>query len=267
MENNKKIMETPFSLPSEDINFLTEQAELWKQNQDRKNRIQISKTVSKKYGKDSEQYKYFDKIKMKNVSVNNDGHRREYNFVSTEGKERDIFNKVLIEYLDKYLMGRNDFTSEQNEKLWSFGSKNSGGKLPNYFWMRMSKDVLPKIIEKGCPNRHAWLLGVSIIKQHETEFIHMLKTVSFKDWNHISNTIIQFLNKYMIIAYSDLIKQAKQEIIMKRKKEEELRIRESISALQDNPEEDFDPFEYKLQKERGKATQSQNPVWDTSGLI
>ena len=39
MENNKKIMETPFSLPSEDISFLTEQAELWKQKQKKKNRI------------------------------------------------------------------------------------------------------------------------------------------------------------------------------------------------------------------------------------
>ena len=265
MKNNNEVMETPFSLPLEDVDFIKAHVEIWKKTKERADKMKISKAIAIKYGKDSKQYEYFDILKTRRDDTPK---REKPKYKSQEGKERDIFNQTLIEYLDKYLMGRSDLTPEQNETLWSFGSKNSGGKLPNYFWIRLNKDVLPRIEQQGCPNRHAWLLAVSIIKQHESEFIAILQKVSFKDWNHISNTIIQFLNRYMITAYADLMKRARQEAIMKRKAEEESKTKESINALRDNPTESFDPFEYKRERAKDKAKTAQsNPLWDVSDMI
>ena len=265
MINNNEVMETPFSLPLEDINFIKEQVDIWKKEKDRSQKIKISKAIAIKYGKDSKQYEYFDVLKSRKDCITK---REKPKYKTQEGKEREIFNTTLVEYLDTYLMGRNDFSPEQQETLWNFGSKNSGGKLPNYFWIRMNKDVLPKIEKQGCQNRHAWLLAVGVIKQHEKEFISILQKVSFKDWNHISNTIIQFLNKYMIVAYMDLIKKARQEVIMKRKAEEESKKLESINALRDNPTEDFDPFEYKRKRAKDKVETTQsNPLWNVEDMI
>ena len=265
MIDNNKVMETPFSLPLEDVDFIKQQAEYWKNTSDRSEKIKISKSIAAKYGKDSKQYEFFEVAKSRKESVSK---REKPKYKTDEGKERDIFNTTLVEYLDKYLMGRADFSLEQQENLWNFGSQNSGGKLPNYFWIRMNKDVLPKIEKQGCQNRHAWLLAVNVIKQHESEFISILQKVSFKDWNHISNTIIQFLNKYMVVAYIDLMKRARQEVIMKRKADEETKNKESMNALRDNPTENFDPFEYKRKKAEDKAkTASSNPLWDVSDLI
>ena len=264
MNNKNKNIETPFSFPLNNTEFIKEQAELWKVSNDRCEKIKISKKVISIYGKDSDEYKLFESLKMR---TNINYKPKEINYVTIEGKERDSFNQVLIEYLDKYLMQRNDFSDIQKDVLWNFGSNNSGGKLPNYFWMRMSRDVLPRVEKEGCPNRHAWLLAIRLLKNHESEFISMLQKTSFKDWNHISNAIIKFINKYMIVEYSNLIKQAKHEILMKKRAKTDKEKTENLKALQDNNSQDFDPFEYKRKKERGNPNRTSNPTWDTSGLI
>ena len=72
----------------------------------------------------------------------------------------------------------------------------------------------------------------------------------------------------MIVAYMDLMKKARQEVIMKRKAEEDSKKLESINALRDNPTENFDPFEYKRKRAKDKAETTQsNPLWNVEDMI
>ena len=125
-------------------------------------------------------------------------------------------------YLKKYLYTRNGYDS--TEGLFVV-DKNFN--LPSYFWIRLNKDVLPPWEENGIVERHAWLLAKRVCEIHEDELIERLQKTNFHDLKHLANSIIQFLNKYMLTTYVEIKKQAQQKLINEAKAEQRNQIQET----------------------------------------
>ena len=89
--------------------------------------------------------------------------------------------------------------------------------------------MLPKWEENGIVERHAWILAKRVCEIHEDELIERLQKTDFHDLKHLANSIIQFLNKYMLTTYIEIKKQAQQKLINEAKTEQ----RNQINQIQE----------------------------------
>ena len=227
MLDENMTIKTPTVEP-EVIKYVKEQAELWK-NSDRQGKIIITKNFKEQYGIDTVEYEYFKALKeTKSVKKKSEKKISDYKPRGEEAKDRKEFSDCLSEYLKKYLYTRNGYDS--TEGLFVV-DKNFN--LPSYFWIRLNKDVLPSWEENGIIERHAWLLAKKVCESHEDELISRLQNTDFHDLKHLSNSIIQFLEKYMLTTYIAIKKQA-QENLIKKAREEELQKSNNVIIEENN---------------------------------
>lgn len=210
------------------IEYIKEQAELWK-GSDRQGKSIITKNFKEQYDIDTIEYEYFKALKeTKSVKKKTEKKISDYKPRIEEAKDRKAFSDCLSGYLKKYLYTRNGYDS--TEGLFVV-DKNFN--LPSYFWIRLNKDVLPSWEENGIIERHAWLLAKRVCEIHENELIERLQKTNFHDLKHLANSIIQFLNKYMLTTYIEIKKQAQQKLINEAKAEQ----RNQIQTTEQSEEE------------------------------
>lgn len=204
------------SLASDDLKYIEEQAELWK-NSDRKIKIEITKNIRKKYSQDSEEYEYFCSIKM--TKKKDTVERKTPNYKTKTGKERLLFGEYFASILKEHFYTQDRYDAKEGLFL-----VDKNYNLPSYFWIRMTKDVLPDWKQKNdIEERKAWLLAKLIVIQHKKELIELLHKINFKNLNHLSNVVIQFLNKYILTTYMDLQKKIREQELEKIKQEENIK--------------------------------------------
>lgn len=214
MLDENMTIKTP-SVEPEILEYIKEQAELWK-GSDRSGKSIITKNFKEQYGIDTIEYEYFKALKeTKSVKQKTEKKISDYKPRIEEAKDRKVFSDCLSEYLREYLYTRNGYDS--TEGLFVV-DKNFN--LPSYFWIRLNKDVLPSWEENGIVERHAWILAKRVCEIHETELIERLQKTDFHDLKHLANSIIQFLNKYMLTTYIEIKKQAQQNLINQAKAEQ-----------------------------------------------
>lgn len=220
MLDENMTIKTP-SVETEVLEYLKEQAELWK-NSNRQEKIIITKNIKTQYPIDSVEYEYFQAFKeTKILQPKREKQISKYDTRTIESKERKVFSDCLAQYLKKYLYTRNGYDS--TEGLFVV-DKNFN--LPSYFWLRLNKDVLPSWEENNIKERHAWILAKRVCEIHEDELISRLQNTDFHDLKHLSNSIIQFLNKYMLTTYVEIKKQAQQNLINQAKAEQRNQIQQ-----------------------------------------
>lgn len=245
---NKDNNKTPFVLPLETDKKIRQYAENWKNSKDREEKTNITVAIKKEFGKDSIEYEYFQKYKKSKKE--NTVSRKTPTFTSPEGIDRNIFGEMIAEYLKTYLYTRNEYDETQGI---FFVDKNYN--LPTYFWVRMNQGILPRWEKDGVPAQRAWTLAVTTIKKNEKDFINMLKSWNFNDLNHLSNCIIKFISDRILTTYRDIIKQAQQNLIQKKKEEQANNI---VNIDNDNLN--------KL-KNRSQLKKKKNIKFDTNGRI
>lgn len=256
-ENNNIIIETPssaFSDLSNDIKKDIEKlAEEWKCQKTKGDKINITEVVKKKYIKIPRAYEYFEALKH----VRKDGTlpRKKPKLKNPEALARDEFAVALREFIKKYF--KNNTYIDQNSKIFLLDENYN---LPPYFWTRMNKNVLPKITtldgDKKVLELHAWQLAIGIMKKYEIELGDRLQKTVFTDLNHVSNTIIQFFNKYMLSTYKELMQKAREQVINKKKYENQLKEKE---------QEDI--YSNTIKKRGGGIKEVQSVGFDTTGLL
>ena len=217
-------------------------------------KINITEAVKKKYKDNSEAIEYFEALKH----ARKDGTlpTKKYKQKQPEAIAREEFAEELRIFIKKYF--KNNCNIDQNNKIFLLDQHYN---LPPYFWMRMNKDVLPKIItttsgpEKKILELRAWQLAKGIMIKYETELGDRLQKTVFSDLRHVCNTIIQFLNKYILTTYKELMEKAKQEVINKKKNEK--KVEEELKINQDST----------IKKRGGGAKGVQQVKFDTTGLL
>ena len=221
MLDENMTIKTP-SVEPEVLEYIKEQAELWK-GSDRSGKSFITKEFKKIYDIDTIEYEYFKALKeTKPEKQKKEKKISNYKTRTQESKERKIFSDCLSEYLKKYLYTRNGYDS--TEGLFVV---DENFNLPSYFWIRLNTNVLPKWEENGIVERHAWILAKRVCEIHEDELISRLQNTDFHDLKHLANSIIQFLNKYMLTTYVEIKKQAQQKLINEARAEQRNQIQET----------------------------------------
>lgn len=210
------------SVAPEVLEYIKEQAEYWKCS-DRQGKSQITKKIKEQYDIESVEYEYFTKLKQTKPQKTKKVSTNRKNRVE-ESKDRKKFGDCLSKYLKKYLYTRNGYDATEGVFL-----VDDNFNLPSYFWMRMNTNVLPKWIENGIVERHAWTLGRMTIQRHEDELIYRLQNTNFNDLNHVSNSIIQFLEKHMLSTYVEIKKEAQQKLIKQSNIEKNIKKDEILS--------------------------------------
>ena len=114
MIDNNKVMETPFSLPLEDVDFIKQQAEYWKNTSDRSEKIKISKSIAAKYGKDSKQYEFFEVAKSRKESVSK-REKPKYKRTQKDLNECQILISGAVQLMYDRLMGKTDFDISERQ--------------------------------------------------------------------------------------------------------------------------------------------------------
>lgn len=213
LDENMTIKTPP--VESDVLEYLREQAELWK-NSERREKTLITHEVKKKYPLGSVEYEYFQAFKETKILKPKVERKKDTNNAYTsESKERKEFSECLKKYLKKYLYTRNGY--DETEGLFVVDRNYN---LPSYFWMRLNLNVLPSWSERGIKERHAWILAKKVCEKYEDELISRLQNTDFHDLKHLSNSIIQFLEKYMLTTYIEIKKQAQENLIRKAREEE-----------------------------------------------
>ena len=196
-KQDNTVIETPSSVfldLAEDVRQdIEKKAEEWKCLKTKGDKINFTDVVKKRYRDIPRAYEYFEALKH----ARKDGTlpRKKPKLKSPETLARDEFAQVLKEFIKKYF--KSNVYIDQDSKIFLLDENYN---LPPYFWTRMSTNVLP-IIRKEMPNNnfyelHAWQLAIGIMKKYENELGNRLLNTPFSDLKHVSNTIIQFFQKY-----------------------------------------------------------------------
>ena len=258
MNNNEQlteVIETPssaFSDLSDDLKKeIEELAEEWKSKPTGGIKSDFTSKVKSKYKDIPRAYEYFVCLKTCRKDQPMKKTRKARN---PEAVAREEFAQLLRYFLKKYF--KNNCNIDQDSKVFLLDSNYN---LPSYFWTRMNLNVLPKITtlseDKKTIQLRAWLIAVGIMKKYETELGDRLQKTQFSDLKHVSNTIIQFLNKYMLTTYQELMKKARQQVIDKKKNEQKLN------------NESNNNTEVKIKKRGGGTKEVQSIGFDTNGLL
>lgn len=172
-----------------------------------------------------EYYKYLKTAKKKSSTK-----KKLPTLTKQEAIAKEEFAKILREYIKDNLY--------LNKKIdWVNGVFELGPRfnLPSYFWIRMTTQVLlvMKKEEKGNEksNLHSWLLAAGILKEHKQEFADILQKTNFKDIEHVSNSIIFLINKYLLPTYKRLMEEAKKQAVSKKLSSKEIKEKDMFSNI------------------------------------
>lgn len=256
-EQTDIVIETPssaFSDLSDNVKLDIEKfAEEWKNESEKGTRYTITEVVKKKYKNNPRAYEYFSALKF----ARKDGtlSRKKLKLKSPEAIAREEFAVVLREFIIKYF--KNNQMIDQDNKIFLLDSNYN---LPPYFWTRMNMDVLPKITQLGEDKKtlelRAWQLAIGIMKKYEIELGNRLQKTQFVDLRHVSNTIIQFFNKYILTTYKELMEKARQETIKRKKYEKQIQEESQNNNL-----------EHQIKKRGGGIKEVKSVGFDTTELL
>lgn len=250
--NNEDINSPSFSLTEEQIADIKDIAERWKNAKKRTgDRNGLTWDFKKKYKDNPEAVELFNKCKNGN-KVNPNFKRKIPK--SEESKAKEVFAENLRNRIKDnfYLNNEIDLT----DGMFAF---DPNFNLPPYFWIRASKSVIPKVIDEGCNLKHAWSIAVGILNLHGKELDSMLRTTKFNDMKHVCNTILYFLNKYMLVTYKQLVEKNKQLLVQRKMQEEEQKKIEQEQQLMAEIE--------KHQDEGGEKVVQHDIGFDITGLL
>lgn len=251
------IIETPssaFSDLSDEVKADIEKtAEEWKQSK-KGEKYTITEFLKTKYKDNPRAYEYFSCLKQ----VRKDGimpiKKAPRKFSSPEAIAREELAVVLREYLKKYF--KNNQQIDQDSKVFLLDDNYN---LPPYFWVRMNSNVLPIMYKLGQDKEvmklRTWQLAKGIMKTHEKELGDRLQKTDFSNMNHVIHTIIQFLEKYLLPTYNDLMKKARQQAVNNKKNE-----------IKKSEQEQLD-FEKKIKKRGGGIKEVKSVGFDTTELL
>lgn len=212
--NVSKNIETPSSVLSDELILeIQYEAEEWKNSNDNKERNRITRRFKEQYKDNPEACELFEKYKKGNKLFATK--RGSYTPHSEEAIVRQYFADKLKECIkESFYVNEN---IDPNDGIFLL---DENCNLPVYFWTRMNTNVLPKLKKEGCNTLRAWKLGAGIIDRHRDELNYALKNTHFQDLKHVSHVVIQFLNKYMLVTYKELIEQSKKELRQKQKSQQ-----------------------------------------------
>ena len=229
--NNKdeifKDIETPSSLTEEDIKYIRQKAEEWKNAKVNTGiRNGITSEVKAKYKENKEAIEYFHKLKYGKKNTSKPFKKRTP--LNEEAIAREFFSTKLSECIkDNFYKNSN---IDINDGIFLLDENYN---LPSYFWMRMYKNVLPIVKKQGCTELRAWKLAAGIIDHHKDELNSRLRNTKFSDLQHVSHSVIQFLNKYMATTYKELVEKNRQVLLHQKKLEAENEITKQQQNLWD----------------------------------
>lgn len=209
--NISEDVKTPSSgLTNLQIKDIQIKAEEWKNAKDGQTRRTLTAKFKQLYKGNEEAYEAFEKYKRGNKMFSKK--RGPYTAHSDEAIARQFFADKLKECIkENFYMNSN---IDVNDGIFLL---DENCNLPYYFWTRMNTNVLPKMKKEGCNELRAWKLGAGIIDRHRDELNSILRNTTYSDLLHVSNSVIQFLNKYMLVTYKELVEKNRKMNIEKRK--------------------------------------------------
>lgn len=210
-KHNSTNVKTPSSsLTEEQRQDIQQRAEEWKRASDRQTRLDITHVFKTIYKNNEEANNLFKSYKNGNkVSTKEFKSRTPHN---DEAVARQYFADILKDCIKQNFYANSNI--DVNDGIFLL---DENCNLPAYFWTRMNTNVLPHVKKVGCNEKHAWKLAAGIIQTHRDELNDRLRNTAFEDLKHVSNSIIQFLNKYMISTYKMLVEKNKEQLIQKKK--------------------------------------------------
>lgn len=237
---DSKDVKTPSSvLTEEQISDIKCRAEEWKNAKSKSDKFNITKKFKDCYKNNEEANDFFKRCKNGVVIKKNFKRRIPH---SDEAIARQYFADVLKECIQESFYKNENI--DVNDGIFLL---DENCNLPPYFWTRLNTNVLPKLSKVGCNEHRAWRLGAGIIKKHRDELNSRLKNTNFVDLKHVCHTVIQFLDKYMLVTYKELVEKNKKMLLEKKRSEEEYqKILQEKDLLQDVKTQKIDEMGVKI---------------------